>query len=240
MKIIAHRGGKIGKENSLETLKEAARMGVDAVECDIRTTKDGTYVIYHDENLSRLAGKDATVSSVTFDEMCEILEKNGRKVLTFEELIKGYNEKTPILLHIKLKEYDEAFAEYISNSGLPIIAGVVSLDMLKCFSKYLAPEKILAFVSKAEFAKDFYDGGAGIIRLWEQWLGDVTPSDIKKICPDAQVFIMACSKDQKDKAAIPLEDMDGSYESLEKCYALGADGMLLNDIELALNWRKNK
>ncbi len=112
--------------------------------------------------------------------------------------------------------------------------------MLKCFSKYLAPEKILAFISKVEFAKDFYDGGAGIIRLWEQWLGDVTPSDIKKICPDAQVFIMACNIKEKEKTNIPLENMDGSYESLEKCYSLGAEGMLLNDIELALNWRKNK
>ena len=156
MKLIAHRGGKIGKENSLETLKAAARMGVDVVECDIRKTKDGTYVIYHDDNLSRLAGKNLVVSEVTFDEMLEIMEKNGRNVLTFEELVKGYNEKTPILLHIKLEEYDETFAKYISNSGLPIIAGVLSLDMLKCFSRHLPPERILAFLPKATLAKDFY------------------------------------------------------------------------------------
>ena len=240
MKIIAHRGGKIGKEKSLETLKAAARMGVDAVECDIRKTKDGTYVIYHDDNLSRLAGENATVSGVTFDEMSEILEKNGRKVLTFENLVNGYDEKTPILLHIKLEEYDEAFAEYISHSGLPIIAGVLSLDMLKCFSRHLTPERILAFLPKAELAKDFYDGGAGIIRLWEQWLDYVSPSDIKEICPDAQVFIMACNTKGEVKTNIAFESMDGSYESLEKCYDLGADGVLLNDIELALNWRKNK
>ena len=66
MKIIAHRGGKIGKENSLETLTIAARMDTYAVECDIRRTKDGVYVIYHDDNLSRLAGYDATVSGAIF------------------------------------------------------------------------------------------------------------------------------------------------------------------------------
>ena len=240
MKIIAHRGGKIGKENSLEALKAAACMGVDAVECDIRRTKDGTYVIYHDDNLCRLVGKNVMLSDVTIDEMSEIMENNGQKVLKFDDLINGYSEKTPILLHIKLKEYDEAFAEYIASSGLPIIAGVMSLDMLKCFSKHLPPERILAFLPKAVYAKDFYDGGAGIIRLWEQWLGDVTPSDIKKICPDAQVYIMACNLKEEAYEYMSLESMDGSYESLDKCYELGADGVLLNDIDIALDWRKNK
>ena len=240
MKIIAHRGGKIGKENSLETLTIAARMDTYAVECDIRRTKDGVYVIYHDDNLSRLAGYDATVSGVTYSEMCSLMAKNGREVLTFEELKKGYKEETPILLHIKLKDYDNEFAKYIAESGLPIIAGVVSLDMLKSFSQHLPSERILAFMPDYKMAEDFYKAGAGILRLWEHWLDDIKPKDVKKQCPNAQVFIMASNLQGKFHEGIPLEWMDGSYESLDKCYSLGADGVLLNDIEMAFKWKSDK
>ena len=55
----------------------------------------------------------------------------------------------------------------------------------------------------------------------------------------ASLFIMACNLKRGEDQHIPLETMDGSRESLEKCLALGADGVLLNRIEMALEWRKN-
>lgn len=238
MKLIAHRGGSLGKENSFETFLASARMGADMVECDIRRTKDGVLVIYHDPSLERLAGYPVTVDQVTLEEMQEMHAAKGLEVLTFDRLAAEYKEQTPILLHIKLLDYDEAFAKHVVDSGLPIIPGVMSLDMLRCFTPYLPPERILAFIPQPEMAKDFYDNGVGIIRLWEQWLEDITPADIKTMCPDAQVFIMACNLKRGEDHVIPLETMDGSVESLEKCLALGADGVLLNRIEMALAWRK--
>jgi len=240
MKLIAHRGGSLGKENSFETFLASARMGADMVECDIRRTKDGVLVIYHDNSLERLAGYPVSVCDVTLEEMQRMHEAEGLEVLTFDRLAAEYKEETPILLHVKLTDYDEAFAKHVVASGLPVVPGLVSLDMLKCFAPLLPPERILAFIPKPEMAKDFYDHGAGIIRLWEQWLVKITPADVKAMCPDAQVFIMACNLKLGEDKEIPLETMDGSLESLEKCFALGADGVLLNDIEMALNWRKNK
>lgn len=240
MKLIAHRGGSLGKENSFETFLASSRMGAEMVECDIRRTRDGVLVIYHDNSLERLAGRPVAVGDVTLDEMRQMHEAKGLEVLTFDRLAAEYKEKTPILLHVKLTDYDEAFAKHVVDSGLPVVPGLVSLDMLKCFAPLLPPERILAFIPKPEMAKDFYDHGAGIIRLWEQWLGRVTPADVKARCPKAQVFIMACSLERDAWAGIPLETMDGSRESLDKCLALGADGVLLNDIEMALAWRENK
>lgn len=238
MKLIAHRGGSFGKENSLETMIGAAQMGADMVECDIRRTADGVYVIYHDESLSRLAGTDATVSGASFAQMKDLLAQNGQSMITFDELAANYKEKTPILLHIKLADYDEELAKYIVDSGLPVVPGVMSLDMLKCFSAHLPPERILAFLPSEKDAESFYQNGAGIIRLWEQWLGRITPSEVKKACPNAQVFIMACNLQVEPFSAMSLETMNGSIESLEKCQALGADGVLLNHIEMALDWRQ--
>ena len=239
MQLIAHRGGSFGKENSLETMLSAAHSGADAVECDIRKTKDGVLVIFHDDTLTRLAGNTMKVSEVTAEQMRKYLEVNGQKLLTFEELKNGYTEDTPILLHIKLTDFDEEFAEYVSNSGLPIIAGVMSIPMLSCFSKFLPKERILAFLPNEKDALEYYEGGAGIIRLWEQWLNRVTPADIKQICPNSKVYIMSCDLKREPFNEMSLASMDGSEESLEKCLNYGADGVLLNNIDMALNWRRN-
>lgn len=239
MQLIAHRGGSFGKENSLETMLSAASSGADAVECDIRKTKDGVLVIFHDDTLTCFTGTPLKVSEITAEQMQKHLEDNGQKLLTFEELKNGYTEDTPILLHIKLTDFDEEFAEYVSNSGLPIIAGVMSIPMLNCFSKFLPKERILAFLPNEKDALEYYNGGAGIIRLWEQWLNRITPADIKKICPKAKVFIMACNLTREPYNEMLLSTMDGSEESLNKCFDLGADGVLLNNIDMALNWRKN-
>jgi len=240
MKLIAHRGGSLGKENSFETFLVSARMGADMVECDIRRTRDGVLVIYHDNSLERLAGRPVAVGDVTLKEMQQMHEAKGLEVLTFDRLAAEYKEDTPILLHVKLENYDETFARHVVDSGLPVVPGLVSLDMLKSFAPLLPPERILAFIPKADMAKEFYDNGAGIIRLWEQWLDRVTPADVKAQCANAQVFIMACDRQADPWAGIPLETMNGSMESLERCKSLGADGVLLNDIEMAIAWRNGK
>ena len=57
MKIIAHRNETPGcPENSVESLEYSAQEGIFAVECDVRRTGDGVYVIYHDDTLERMCG----------------------------------------------------------------------------------------------------------------------------------------------------------------------------------------
>ena len=59
MKLIAHRGASLERpENSLESLILASELGAYAVECDVRATADGEYVLFHDDNLARLGGSD--------------------------------------------------------------------------------------------------------------------------------------------------------------------------------------
>ena len=237
MKLIAHRGGRLGPENSLEALCRAARSGADAVECDLRRTRDGVPVIFHDDTLLRLASNSAPISDLTLAEMEVLLSENGRELLTFEKLCDRYRESVPILLHIKQKEGDRELASKIASSGLPMIAGVVSLSMLRAFAGLLPEERLLAFMENPSDARAYWGAGAGILRLWEQWLEDITPDAVRKTCPGAEVFIMACNLHMSPWQGIPLESMDGSPESLSRCAALHADGVLLNDIEMALAWR---
>ena len=181
MKLIAHRGASLERpENSLESLIYAAQLGADAVECDVRPTADGVYVIFHDNNLVRLAGLNKNVEELTYKEMKAVLAEAGHSLLTLEDLIKNYKEKTPILLHIKMNDPDEDFVRIVSKAPAEIICGVQSIQALKTMGKVFPSDHILAFMPAKECYPDFTENGAGIIRLWEHWLSDITPDNVKK------------------------------------------------------------
>lgn len=150
-------------------------------------------VIFHDDTLFRLTRQSRRRIGTCAAEMKALLSESGRELLTFEALQGRYRENVPILLHIKQKEGDEDLASKIASSGLPLIAGVVSLPMLRAFQGRLPREQLLAFMESPSAVRAYWDAGAGILRLWEQWLSDIEPDTVRQICPGAEVFVMACN-----------------------------------------------
>lgn len=54
--VIAHRGASaVAPENTAASFREALRLGAKAIECDVRVTRDGELVLFHDESLERVA-----------------------------------------------------------------------------------------------------------------------------------------------------------------------------------------
>lgn len=68
--VIAHRGmSSRAPENSLPAFELAGSYGFDAVECDVRVTKDGHIVVSHDASLLRMCGVDKNISDLTLKEV---------------------------------------------------------------------------------------------------------------------------------------------------------------------------
>jgi glycerophosphoryl diester phosphodiesterase len=44
-------------------------MGANGIETDVRRTSDGKLVLFHDESLNRLTGTDASIESMTYDDL---------------------------------------------------------------------------------------------------------------------------------------------------------------------------
>jgi glycerophosphoryl diester phosphodiesterase len=62
-KIVAHRGANDTEpEHSLAAYIRAIELGVDAVECDVRLTNDGTLVCVHDRRIDRTSSGRGSVS----------------------------------------------------------------------------------------------------------------------------------------------------------------------------------
>ena len=67
--FVGHRGCNIGVENTVEAYRNGVDIyGYDGLECDVRVTKDGFYVISHDETTNRLGG-NLTVADATLAEL---------------------------------------------------------------------------------------------------------------------------------------------------------------------------
>jgi glycerophosphoryl diester phosphodiesterase len=68
--LVAHRGGGgLAPENTLAAFDLAVQLGADALEIDVRRTRDGEVVIFHDEETSRLTGRPGTIEARTLDEV---------------------------------------------------------------------------------------------------------------------------------------------------------------------------
>ncbi|MFJ5973807.1 glycerophosphodiester phosphodiesterase [Streptomyces sp. NPDC093060] len=67
---VAHRGAPYRfRENTLDSLRSALDLGADAVEIDVRLTRDGVPVLLHDETLKRLWEHDRPLHSLSADEV---------------------------------------------------------------------------------------------------------------------------------------------------------------------------
>jgi glycerophosphoryl diester phosphodiesterase len=98
---IGHRGAKAYEtENTIESFAKAIALGVNAVELDVRTSKDGALIISHDDNLKRVFGKEVPLSHATLEELKDL---TGGKIITLEEALRFLRGKVEKIL-VELKE----------------------------------------------------------------------------------------------------------------------------------------
>ncbi len=99
---VAHRGlhDDAAPENTLSAFRAAIQLGY-AVETDVRLSKDGELVIYHDDVLSRLTQSNRKVIDCTIDELKKLLIEDKEPIPTLQEFLDCIGGRVPILLEIK-------------------------------------------------------------------------------------------------------------------------------------------
>ncbi len=69
-RVIGHRGAAASApENTLAGLRAAAALGATWVEFDVMLTKDRVPVLFHDDNLRRITGRDALMAETSYAEL---------------------------------------------------------------------------------------------------------------------------------------------------------------------------
>ena len=100
---ISHRGlhDAENPENSLGAFQNSLDKKY-AIELDVRITKDGKIVVFHDIETSRLTKKNFTLKDTTLDtlESLSLLETNF-KIPSLEKVLKFVDGSVPLLIEIK-------------------------------------------------------------------------------------------------------------------------------------------
>jgi glycerophosphoryl diester phosphodiesterase len=68
--VVAHRGASAeAPEHTMAAYRRAADLGADAVECDVRMTRDGVLVCVHDRQIANTSNGRGVVSALHLDEL---------------------------------------------------------------------------------------------------------------------------------------------------------------------------
>ncbi|MBA4066463.1 MAG: glycerophosphodiester phosphodiesterase [Isosphaera sp.] len=88
IEIVAHRGASFdAPENTLAAFRLAWHQHADAVECDVRLTRDGRLVVIHDPDSARVAGVDRPVADQTLAELRRLDVGRGERVPILGEVL---------------------------------------------------------------------------------------------------------------------------------------------------------
>lgn len=109
----AHRGlhGEGKAENSLSAFAAAKEMGY-GIELDVRLSKDGELVVFHDDNLSRVVGIDGKVIDYTAEELAAMsLSGTSDGVPTFRQVLDLIDGAVPLIIEIKMHGDEKGVSE---------------------------------------------------------------------------------------------------------------------------------
>lgn len=150
MQVIAHRGASgVAPENTLAAVRLAADLGAQAVEVDLRRTRDGRIVLMHDDTLERTTNGRGLVAERTLDELKKLdagswfprrfwLRRRaaprftGEPIPTLEELL-DLACRRDIGLYLEIKApcppgTEQAVVAAIHNAGALARTAVISYD----------------------------------------------------------------------------------------------------------------
>jgi glycerophosphoryl diester phosphodiesterase len=143
MNIYAHRGASHDfPEMTALAYENAVKQGADGFECDLRLTKDGVAILWHDADLKRCADNDAIVAETKLKKLKAIYPQ----ILTLDEFLDfSISEKKSLLLETKhpvpsRTQIEEVVVEKLDKEKSRIIKAGIDITVMS-FS-WFAVEKI--------------------------------------------------------------------------------------------------
>jgi glycerophosphoryl diester phosphodiesterase len=120
--VIGHRGNRAhAPENTLESLRQAVSLGVDALEFDLQVTEDAQLVVLHDNTVDRTTNARGPISRLTLRE-ARLLDAGhrfsvdggatfpyrdrGLSLPTFDEVLDTFPD-TPLIIELKTTDSAE-------------------------------------------------------------------------------------------------------------------------------------
>jgi glycerophosphoryl diester phosphodiesterase len=114
--FIAHRGASMyAPENTIASFRKALEMNADAIEFDVRRSRDGIPVVIHDEDLKRVANDSRKVAELTVEELKKVKVFGKEAIPTLEEVLQELDGKTVLFIEVKDEDIEEAVVNLVKQ-----------------------------------------------------------------------------------------------------------------------------
>ena len=116
---IGHRGAKAYEpENTLRSFARALEIGVNAVELDVRKTKDNQLIVMHDAEVNKTTNGKGLVKELTLNEIKGFSAEKGEKIPTLKEALDFLDKKVKIIIELKEEGSEKPVLELVHEKGL--------------------------------------------------------------------------------------------------------------------------
>ena len=113
VQVVAHRGlSGLEPENSIPAFVAAGNRSYFGIETDIHVTKDGKFIVIHDETTTRVAGDTINVEECTYDFARKVVLDNICKMERDTEVKIGDLKGRDDLLLPRLEDYINICKKY--------------------------------------------------------------------------------------------------------------------------------
>lgn len=172
VQIIGHRGASaIEPENTIPSFEMAAKVGMWGVEADLFTLKDGSLVIFHDEEVDRMTNGVGNIQNMTLEEVKSLDVDNGNNIEKYKNL--------------KIPTLDEYLKCCSKNNLVPVIefkgVKVESVkDVVDRIKSYGLEDRSIIISTSCDWIKYIREYSS---KIHFQYLSDITLENINLLKP---------------------------------------------------------
>lgn len=215
----AHRGAcAYAPENTMSAFYLGLYQGANGIETDVRKTRDGVLVLFHDATLERMTGAEGGVSDYTWDELQQFtLQKKGRidKITRLDDFLRLFSFRDiTFAIEIKQPGIEAEVADLLRKYDMVGKTVVTSFkfDCIRAIKEY-APELQVGFLTKV---------------VTEETVAMLKAIGGEELCPKADLVteeaVKAWHREGLNVRAWGIVDS----ETMKNVYDAGADGMTVN------------
>ena len=225
--IIAHRGFSATEpDNSRSAFERAIAAAADAVEADIRLTRDSVPVCSHDPDLTPVGGRPLAIAELSAAELATMRHADGQAVAPeLAQVLDLARGRTRVVLDIKQPGIGvlHAIIELARQRHLldELIIGIRTPTQLQALREFGVRAPILGFWPSADDYEAFFAAGGRVFRLWQR---DATRARIAAIhALRHQVWVSTGGPGLRRPAG------EATADELRQLAGAGVDGVLVND-----------
>ena len=115
--VTAHAACKgHAPENTLAGLRRALELGADAIEVDVRCTRDGVPVLLHDATVDRTTDGSGEVAELSLRQLRRLDAGDGERVPTLREVLDLVRGQALLVLEVKATNIEHAVLDVVRRA----------------------------------------------------------------------------------------------------------------------------